>query len=297
MLSVSLWWKYTGCAGIKEILCSMMERPLITFPGSCSALPVHYTDVCNAEISSCVGRSTVRVICSVAVDSGRSPRVVFQWFNASTHDLTAGGITITAMQTSEIRLSSEGYWWCTVTTEDLPAQPCASRVPALHFYPCSCNPVGFSGTPRVCPTSNRVCDNIFEPGRCQEASLSLFCLTSTFVDLPLPTKTTAPMQKDTHVVASAHETKTVHTWNAPYQSLPEHDVTTISLPPSTSGTPADSTSTISLVQLLYIVGPVVVIIVISMILLLVAIGCVRHRRKKYGIRRKFDLCIYSVHLE
>lgn len=239
--------------------------------------PMLSAEMCRGEvnISDCILRNEgVELICSV---KNRSANV--RWFHTNTsrsnwkefrsvNELERG---------TNVLITSQGYWWCTVT------ESCPSFIPVVHVYPCMCN-----SSQLLCPT--RKC--VKGRNRCQNSRRERLCLTTTEILLPLP-----------ETVGVVHETNNIptstRTSRIPYQTSFEQtiDATTQmwlqpSHPPSVPPAADQMDRELSSSVVLYILGGVLVIVVLIIIVLSLGIGC--HKRKYfYRFGSKFSIILHT----
>ena len=245
---------------------------------SCSVVPV-YRNVCGADIYPCIGRTTTAIPLRCAA-SDASGGCSYGWFHA--RDLITISDATLVVEGSDLPAPTPGYWWCDILDQSLNPQSCSLSVPAIHIYPCTCKDAD-STSLQICPTNNRSCRRtLLDP--CPPG-LSLYCLTTTRVELLTQVILTAT--KTVPVTTETKRTATVQTRGIPYHvaSSSEHGVTTTqTMSPLLTGMNNTRMATNLSVLPLYVVGPIVVVVVISIFVLLVAIGCIKHRRKRLGTR-------------
>ena len=259
---------------------------------SCSIVPV-YRDFCDSDFQSCIGRlgrtTDIQLRCAASDDNNQYR---YEWFN--TPDLTDSE-TISYLDPVvigsdlQISVSSTGYWWCKITDEILNVQSCSSFLPAIHVYPCTCLNDSFSPI-RICPTSRVNCNINIE---CRQQQVTFLCLrtTSIQVQLPLIGHFTPETTENAPGTTEMKATNTIQTLGTPYHSSSnaEHDVTTTQfMSPMPSGTVVEDNNALGtdVLPLLYILGPIVLVTLSSILLLLICIVCINHRRKKISIGSK-----------
>ena len=276
------------------------------FQGSCGLIP-SYQDACDRTVEACVGRSTIRLLCSV--DRTRFSNSGIQWFNV--RDLNEDGTLSLPDQPASVTrwitvsASDQGYWWCSVNSDTSDAQSCSS-VPALHLYQCTCGDEDFQIS-SICPaTATRNACNVQPTLVCRSGgSQTLLCLTTTQISMfpsqqsSTPAETananlppTPPAVAPTVEFPSLGRVFTTTLLFQPsHQTFVGHGTTRtnpVLLLPSVTPTPiedgetrVDSVGGFSIVQLmLYIVGPVAALTAISIVLVLLVLVCCLHRCRK-----------------
>lgn len=231
--------------------------------------------------SSCVlnTRINIKLKCVVQLDAGHS-NIGIQWLT-NAGDWNGDGTPVLSVRiqgseiSSEIKISSEGYWWCRVMIENGEMLSCPFRIPVVRIFPCLCDQ---SLETMQCPMNTEECAGVHT--HCQERG-SHFCLTNTVIE----------MQSSLPGTVHVHETETVDsTKTLPYQTITEHavDSTTQAIvqPSVTPGEDESNSTTTNTSSLLFIVGPVAVVIVISLIVLFLGIGWLHCRMKKNGVGGK-----------
>ena len=277
--------------------------PVLYFPeiilcvvaGPC---PIRYQEGPNLCGSICILQSEAVVLnCSVLVNS-RNSSATIQWFTTSTidwsigrtpHDIAEGTREQHGTKTyisSVIKIpAAVNYWWCRVM-ENEEISACPVQIPVVRLFPCSCNQRLETESLHRCPESLQMCDSLSRPQDCHRDSVCLKIVQS------LP---------GTYLSTYAHETKTIKNANRTrgllYQTPAIYTDTSTTTQIMQSATPTpDSTArkllSDTVVRLMYTVGLVVGVIVITIVLLFVAIACVRHKRQKYRIRG--GEIVYSV---
>ena len=266
-----------------------------------------------------MGRNNVRLNCAVDGASNRDVR----WY--SVQDLEDGIVpsrTPAVASGSQISVSSSdvGFWWCSVVRETSDAEKC-STVAALHIYECICN--DDLQIDRVCPANTRrsgVC-TLALSSVCR-TSQTLLCVTSTQLPL-LPTLQpstsaakaletandhfpTTHISTATKTLGISHQASTSTTvlFQSNHRTTPGHAITTATaMLPQPSGTSDTDNETrvhglgLGMVQLLlYIVGPVVAFVAVSIVLLLlILICCLHYRRNKKSTFGSGKVVLYSMY--
>ena len=287
--------------------------PVLYFPeiilcvvaGPC---PIQYQERPILCGSICILQSEAVVLnCSVLVNS-RNSSATIQWFTTSTidwsidrthHDTVAEGTreqhgTKTYISSMIKIPAAVNYWWCRVMEyEEISA--CPVQIPVVRLFPCSCNQRLETESLHRCPESLQMCDSLSRPQDCRRDSV---CLENVLVEQSLPRNNLSTYARETKTIKNVNRTRGL-LYQTP--AIYTDTSTTTQIMQSATLTPddvGDSTASKllsnSVVRLMYTVGLVVCVIVITIVLLFVAIACIRHKRQKYRIRGGEIVHVYSV---